>query len=463
MLFTLLTNALAADVLIPAVTPLTVEDVAISESFYRQVVSASLQAGLTVEDADGMRVWAGADAENCYDNTNCPQNLWSRTDARVAVVLRVGQGSNGLIVEARLNGYSDSAPLNIMRETVAPGKEASYAAKLALTVQEVLELLPPREQAPPPVVAPVVVPPQVVIIAPIENPSVEENPKVKPPTSVQVVVPTVQQPPQALTNHYHLPQVIFQSLVASGLNEKQWMANQRVRTGRFTLQVAGGMGLLDVGRSYSVEALNLAGGAQTQTVAQSSWEGSMPGAGFTGQVAIGYTPIWFLETSLTLGMVYGKKDLYVGWECYTTGGSACEMDTEGSNPSYARVFHSDGVQGIIEPKLRLLPVATGYVKPYAMAGLSVRIYDGFEVPTDLGADFQNTAGGAQIGPMVGGGIYVDALPDLSFFVEAPWVFLFPADGVLKVDPKVKNKLESNELPNPSGGYVRIVAGIEVNL
>ncbi|MFN7146182.1 MAG: hypothetical protein ACK4YP_20590, partial [Myxococcota bacterium] len=116
-------------------------------------------------------------------------------------------------------------------------------------------------------------------------------------------------------------------------------------------------------------------------------------------------------------------------------------------------------QAFVEPRLRVYPVATGIVKPYALVGFSVLLHDGFQVPDPDFVDYPDAQAGASFGPTAGLGLAVDAVSRISIFAEVPGTLLLsPAkaasDGEVTLAP---GTLES-------GGYVvRFVGGIAVRL
>lgn len=465
-----LSAALAAEVLIPSATPLTPDDFAVAESFYRQVVAASLQAGLAVEDADGIRVWAGADAENCFDTESCPGSLWGRTDARVALVMRVGKGTSGTLVEVRLFAPDDPTPLKVMRETVQPGKEASFSAKLALTTQEVLSITPERTAPKPPDNPQTVVTPEAprIVIQPLNNPDTPpQNPPdpQDPPPDAPLVVP---QPPPPLTNRHHLPKVVFNAMVASGMSEAAWFQQQHVRSGRFSLQVGAGLATGDVDLGYSANMLvkRESLGGSYSTLGQDTWFGWGYGNSFQGWVAISYTPIWFLDISLSGGFFMGNQYLSLYRKCV----SNC--------PEEEKSFDYDPhptVQGTLEPKVRLLPLATGSVKPYLLVGATLRVYPGPLLTEESeegessgsveGVAYPSVLTGVTVSPTFGGGMYIDVLRDVSFFVEVPFTPFFPGSGYSDtsyISGETRTVPTASQLPH-WGGLLRASLGVDVRL
>ncbi|MFN7144706.1 MAG: hypothetical protein ACK4YP_13100, partial [Myxococcota bacterium] len=158
-LLALLAPAHATDVLFVEATPVTLDDFSVAGLFYGMVLSAADEERLDYEDADAIRKWAGKDADTCWDNDVCPANLWDRTDARLAVVMSVGQEADGLKVEVRLHGVDEVAPFKTLRETVGPGEEFEAAARIAAAAADALPLLPPRRPSGVLVIEDEVVPP----------------------------------------------------------------------------------------------------------------------------------------------------------------------------------------------------------------------------------------------------------------------------------------------------------------
>jgi hypothetical protein len=251
-----------------------------------------------------------------------------------------------------------------------------------------------------------------------------------------------------------VPAAAFDRYQQSGLDAKEWRSKARVRAGRVILELGGGWSLGDVDRGYGVRLKIAEADPVFDTLATSSWEGAgasaAPGFGF----GIGYAPAWFLDTSVFVGVQYGKKHLNTGWEC-----ALCDPQTYES--STTEPFEPvSAVQGVIEPRLRLYPVATGYVKPYALVGFTLLLHDGFQVPDLDFVDFPDTPAGASFGPTGGVGVAIDAGARFSIYAEVPATLLVsPGDSVVN-DGAVT--LEPERLD--SAGYIlRFTGGIAVRI
>lgn len=459
--------ARAADVLVPEATPRDLADFAVAYMFYEMVVGAGRDAGLDLDDADAIRRWAGTDADGCYDLEDCPGDLWSRTDARLAVVMSVGQAPGGLDVDVRLHGADEAAPFKVLRQVVPPGGEADFARTVARAARDALPLLP--ERAPPP--AAIVLEDDVVRREPTEKASPElpqEEATVSGQGGGRVPGPTegttgrredTDRPgagrrPSADEERrdMRIPAGAYADYQESGMDRASWMAKRRVRSGRAHLELAGGWALGDVDRGYGVRVrLDESGGA-FETAASSTWEGSGNGGGAGGWFAVGYAPTWFLETSIAGGAQWGEKHLNTGWEC-----------PPGSCQETASVVEHEpvvAVQAIIEPRARFFLVPTGIVKPYALVAFTLRLHDGVAVTDLADVDYPDAPGGATYGPTAGVGVSIDAAPHLSLFLEAP--------ATLLVSPAEKAVQGSGVTQTPgtldgAGFYARMVAGIGVRL
>lgn len=245
-----------------------------------------------------------------------------------------------------------------------------------------------------------------------------------------------------------LPRRAYEKYKASGLSRKDWLARSRVRIGRGWVELGGGYALGDVDRGYGVRVRLEAEGEGFNVIGTSSWEGPGSGGAPSFVAAIGYSPTWFLDTSVSVGIQYGAKHLDTGWECPS------QCDQLANEDAYDPV---GAVQAIVEPRVRFYPFAPGVLKPYALVGFSVMIRDGFDVPDPEFIDYPSAQGGAAFGPTAGLGLAIDANARFSVYAEVPGTLLIDEpkvvlDGAVDLDPAV---LES------SGYLLRFVGGVAV--
>ena len=414
-------------------------------------------------------------SDTCADNDACPANLWDRTDARLAVVMSVGQSAGGLEVTVALHGAEEPGAFKVLRQVVAPGQEMAYANTIVKAARDALPLLPERK----PVANGVLVIEDETItgdaptVAPDELPDLDAPPPKRPttdtpkPTSKPEPKPEKPARPPSKPDsapkpvarvgsdderrRMGIPAGAYSRYSDSGEPAKTWLADNRVRSGKVFLELEGGYTLGDVDRGYGVRLrVEDSGNQSFDTVATSTWEGNgasaAPGFGFS----LGYAPTWFLDTSVQVAVQYGRKHLNTGWECL-----------QGCDPPASEYTHDpvSAVQAILEPRLRVYPVATGLVKPYALVGFAFVFHDGFEVPDPDFGSYPDTAPGASFGPTGGLGLAVDAASRFSIYAEVPATLLLTqpstsgaADVTLKPDT-----LESK------GYLLRLTGGLTIRL
>lgn len=473
MLLTLLALAIGAahagDVLVPEATPAQLSDFSVAYLFYDMVVSQLRDQGIAVQDADVIRGWAESDADACWDNPDCPRLLWDRDAGGSAlVVLGVGQTANGLEVNARIYKAGETEPTETVHEIVPGGSEERLAVRISgLAVQardaagddEPARIAPARtlnldDDAPPskpsdekPVKSSDEKPEKAEKAEKAEKP---EKPRDEKPIEHKPKAPDAPRDTAGEERaHMGVPAWSYAKFRESGLARGEWLKQKRVHTGKVSLEVLPGYGIGDVDRGYGVRVAVGDPGGGYETLAASTVQGPGAGHGFSGAIAVTYTPAWFLETSLQLGLLTGQKHLNVGWEC-----TSCDSTTDVSD--YDPV---NSMQGFIEPRARILPLATGYVKPYALVGLHVRLWDGFSVPDGSSVDYPNVPGGAGVGLAVGGGVSFDVLPQLSILVEVPYVITLSDGASEEVSADVTAVPTALE---PASGLLRITGGLAVH-
>ena len=237
----------------------------------------------------------------------------------------------------------------------------------------------------------------------------------------------------------------------SGLDQAAWLKSAKVHAGHGYVEAVGGYALGDVDRGYGVR---VAIDGDFSSTGVSSWTGSgaSEGGGGVGRIAVGYVPSWFLDTSVAFGFQGGQKHLNTGWYC----ADACES-TESETP-YAAV---DAAQFSIEPRARLLPLATGLVKPYGVVGFNLSFYDAFHIPDENSAvKYPDAEAGLTLGPTAGLGVMIDPLSNLSVLVEVPFTYNVVDGTKSAIDdsvPLAPEQLEQN------GWTLRFVAGVQARL
>jgi hypothetical protein len=522
-------DAYATDVLVPEATPRDLDDFSVAYMVYDMVVQSARDAGVDLQDAEQIRAWAGKRADGCFDEPACPGNLWALTDARLTVVMSVGQSAAGLDVEVRLVGADDPTPFKVLKQTVPPGGEPAFAAQVAKAIREAVPLLPrrPAPKRPAPKVvdldedddAPKRTTPKAVVDADEDAPKRTSKPTVdldddedmeihpggssssrdtarsggssrssgsrtgdgssrttsssRPSTSTSAsrsssssrtssssgssrstgahTTARSAAADEAERRKMGIPRVAYERYRASGMERDRWLDAERVRTGHVTLELGAGWAMGDVDRGYGVRVGLEKQGADFEPATTSTWVGAGSGSGLHGWLGVGYSPAWWVETSLVVGVQYGRKHLDIGWECPPT-----ECQPSSWEYTYDPVV---AAQMVVRPRARFFPTATGVVKPYLLVAFDVGLYDGFAV-SNPDVAYPAVDGGVSYGPTAGLGVNIAPIPALSLFVEVP--------GTLELSPATRVSLDSTLRQTPgeltaSGYVVRAVAGLSVRM
>lgn len=480
--------ARAEDVVIPDPTPRDVTDLSLAYSLQQLLVDALGSGGVDVVDGDTLKTWAIEGLDSCAESATCPGNVWPATDARIAVVLLVGREKAGIYVETRFYGADDADPFKVYRDSVKDGGEPAWSRDTARHVRDALKLLAPRKIEQPelrrrgtagPVMSDakdqdedlprVEGPPDDPddtdggvssgVVGPIEDlddPSEEPPARGTPgdrrtgPGDGAGSRPDVRGSYDAALARLHLPAYARKRYEQSGLPLEVWRDRARVRTNQFMLEFQGGVGVGAVDRGYSVQALILKDAASStgfRTEATSTWQGAGAGTGAAASVAIAYAPTWWLDMGVLVGAQLGRNRLSANWEC------DCDQVGTPLQPDPARA-----VQALVEPRVRLRPVAIGVAKPYVMLGFTTMLRDGIAVPDGSVVTYLDAPGGASFGPMGGVGLSFDATDFFTIQIEAPVTYLLPEGSGDDLDARVPTlpaQLEGTPL------LVRPTAGVAV--
>lgn len=426
MTLLLLSPAWATDVLLPAATPASVSDFSVAYMISDLVVNALEDRGLDVDDDGEIGRWAGGDAVGCFDNPACPQILFGRTDARIAVVLGVEVRPDGFDIEARLIPAGDEDG-EIMREFVPAGQETRFAARVAEVVAARVPELPPRAmpmRAGDPAEPPEEEEPPARV-APVEK-KVEKKAEAKADLSVEGL--QKDKKARAEQAQLGLPWPVYARYRQSGKSWPDWRRAELVRTGRVWLALGGGIAYGDTGRAWSVrQYIDLDDGV-VEVMEEASLYGATVGMGGSFGGEVGYAPAWWAEVDVWVGAQMASKSMDSGWECY----EGC-VEQSALNP-YGTV---DAVQLWVEPRFKGVLVPTGYVKPHLLLGAAVVGTDGFHVPDEgSSVDFPDDAARIAIGPSFGAGLGVDPIPNLGIVLEGSYTYFLTGTSEIAGDAGV---------------------------
>jgi hypothetical protein len=186
----------------------------------------------------------------------------------------------------------------------------------------------------------------------------------------------------------------------------------------------------DVQRRYSVRTALIQDGPDTfRAIGSYERDQFLPGTAFSLVVGAGYSPTWWLELGVNVGLEFPRKELITGWEAY---GSLSDFDngvlcTECSDqtifqPATALTF-------MIEPRMRLVLSPKGLVKPFLVTGWNTRFNDSYETPDLDKVAYQDRPGVQTYGPMGGIGLGFDPRKRASAFIESTYTHLL-GPGIL---------------------------------
>lgn len=409
--------ARAADIVLPDFTPATMDDFATADDLGNLARMALEERGLVVLGGEALESLVGDAAMACADEVTCPVNLWDRVDAPTALVGRVGQEDGLLHVRVLVYEGRGSRATRTYEERLPPAAAGELLLRIA-------EDLAPQALAPPAVTRPV---PGVVEerYAPVGQPlpDPDDEPLDDPAPSRRPDRESDEQ-----IERLGLPAYAVRRYEDSGEHADQWLEDARVRQPAVFLELHGGALMGDLDRRYDarVGLYDELGDAWSERDSY-SYHSFLNSRGFAGGVAVGYQAAWWVDVSLLGGVQMGRKELTTGWETWEAAGNADGSDEflESDQVVYDPV---SAVMGFMEPRVRLYPLATGILKPYALAGFNLRFYDAYSVPDLDFVDYSEAGGGVGLGPTLGGGLAFDAPKGAIGFIEIPWTYVVSPSG-----------------------------------
>ncbi|RME22110.1 MAG: hypothetical protein D6798_16615 [Deltaproteobacteria bacterium] len=437
--------AAAADVVVTDFTPASFDEFALAEDLGNLMVMALQDAGLTVLADEELTSRVGTAADTCADEPACPANLWARVDAPVILVGRVEDEGSRIRITVQVWQRGQDGPAYIYEDRVSRAAAGEFLLRIA-------ENLAPDEGPPPTVTT---VSPGVVeeSYAPINADSPADRPAVR-------EVPVEEDRP---LSDYRLPLYVQQDFERSGLPLEDWLDEARIRTPAVFLEVHGGAVMGDLDRRYDVRVAlyDEAGGGYTERDVY-RYETFLNGRGATGAVVLGYQLTWWLDIGVLGSVQFGHKELTTGSEVWCAGCNPSDgTDTllDGAGDPEQVWDPVSAVLGVVEPRVRLYPLAKGPFKPYGLVGFNLRFYDAYTVPEGEFATYPEATGGVGFGPTLGGGLAIDATERVSGIIEVPWTYVVSPNG-----PQVSGGTKLESVPAQFVGvnqYICFKAGIGV--
>ena len=386
-------TAEAQHLLIPHFTASNFSDLLLAEEMERKLIGEFSRLNVPMVTPDVL------DAEfntvgSCAENPECHSILMSRIGSKILVVGMVQ--SEGALVQTqiRVYGKDEQAPLHILTKQISADQIDLFLKDSAEEINVIYQLLLDSENNPPPPPEPV-----VPVVKKPQKPKADDVRKIK-----------------------GLPQKLKDQYDASPLSPEDWIKEQRIRTHNLIVSTCFGVSFGDVTRRYDQRVGFFE--IDNELVQFASYESDMffVDTGFEASWNLGFSPTWWLETSIHGGVLLASKELSTGWELIDYDDTTVIRDSSETTQTPI-----ESATGILEPMLRFFLIPSGPVKLYLMTGGYIRIFDEYVVP-DFDSDYyRDRPGGVHFGAMGGGGLAFDSLSPVSVFVEIPWVWLLNAE------------------------------------
>ena len=414
----------ASDVLVPTFTPATLSDFGPAESLTEETLAALNSRGVVFVPPSEIQLRAGSVAEGCAEAEECIDVLWDKfPPSRLAIIGRVTWNEGMLETSVRFYGPDDASPIEVMSSTIPEAEIPRFADQVAFFAEELLSLVPPRDDAVVPIAAE---PRQRVAEAPAQPESRYAPEETGERRDEQGAGPTRQSAGM-------IPEKVWRRYEDSGLTWRRFKERELIRAGSVTLELHGSALFGDIDRAYDVrvgviqdDESTAADEATFSEFGLYQAEGFVSGTGWSVGATVGYLPLWWLEIGVSGGMQVGRKYLTTGWEQYLPSDEQNPYDTSSQDFDPTLAF-----MGMVEPRLRWYFVATGPVKPYVVTGATLRFYDGYVVPDLDTIKYPDRTGGMSTGLTAGAGLAFDAPGGFIASLEVPWTYLLTPDTFVR--------------------------------
>ncbi len=450
----------AGDVLVPTFTPKTMGDFSPAEKLTAETMSALSQEGVDFVTPAEIQRRAGEIADGCADRTDCTETLWRHfPGSSLAVVGSVTWNEGLLDTRVMFYGPDDASPLEIVARKVPEKGTAAFAAEVAKTARDLLELVPDRDAG------------VLAIAAPPKSGGGGRGADAKGASSDYSDLDQPSGPPAKASSksgdddrqNRGLPPALWERYKASGLSYREWKDEALVRAGCLIVEVHAGAVFGDVERSYDTrvaidQVTDGSGEATFEEIGSYQYDAFVRGSAFSAGVSVGFVPLWWLEVSVYGGAEIGRRRLSTGWEQYYSAESGFDTVVLKTSDSFGPV---PSTMAVIQPRLRLYTLPSGPVKPYGLLGMQMRIYDAFDdSQLSKGWDYPTREGGVGLGLTAGGGLAFDAPRGAIGFIEVPWTHLMSPRPFENQEGTVRD-VPRQELP--SGQTLAVRAGIGFRL
>jgi hypothetical protein len=416
-------GAQAADVLVPTFTPKTMGDFAPAERLTADTMAALSAEGIDLVSPAEIQRRAGEIADGCAERTDCTETLWRHFPGSGLAVVGSVTYSEGML-DTRVMFYSpdEASPLEIVTRRIPEARSAAFAAEVAATARDLLELVPDRDAGMLTIAAaPTGGGGAVADAGPSADSSSLDDLDDTPPSTA---APTVDDDERRTRG---LPPALWERYKASGKSYRDWKDDALVRAGCLLIEVHAGAVFGDVERVYDTRVAfdqidDGSGEAIFEEIGGYQYDAFVRGSAFSAGGSLGFVPLWWLEISVYGGAEIGRRKLTTGWEQYYTADPSYGGDiVEESSQEFGPV---PSTMAVLQPRLRLYTLPSGPVKPYGLVGVQMRFYDAFDDSQLNGVvQYPTREGGVGLGVSAGGGIAFDAPRGAIGFIEVPWTKL----------------------------------------
>jgi hypothetical protein len=439
-------------------------DFAPAEQLTAETMAALSMEGLGFVTPTEIQRRAGEIADGCAERTDCTETLWRHfPGSGIAVVGAITYNEGMLDTQVMFYGPDEASPLEIITRKLPESGTAAFAAEVAATARDLLELVPERDAG---VLAVAAVP------AGDSSGSGSGSGIGGSAGGEEAGADASSQdaPDSAAANDDErrtrgLPPALWDRYARSGKSYKDWKDDALVRAGCIIIEVHAGAVFGDVERVYDTRvAFNQvddgSGEEIFEQIGSYQYDAFVRGSAFSAGASIGFVPLWWLEVSVYGGAEIGRRKLTTGWEQYYTSNPEFGEDVivDESSQEFGPV---PSTMAVLQPRMRLYTLPSGPVKPYGLVGMQMRFYDAFDDSQLNGlVEYPTLGGGVGIGVTAGGGIAFDAPRGAIGFIEVPWNKLISPVPYEEVNGIVRNA-PRKELP--SGQTLAIRAGIGFRL
>jgi len=453
-------SAVAGDVLVPTFTPKTMGDFAPAEQLTADTMSALTSEGLDFVTPGEIQRRAGEIADGCAERTDCTTTLWEHfPGSSLAVVGSVTFNEGMLDTRVMFYGPDDASPLEIVAKSIRQSEGPAFAAEIAATAKDLLELVPDRDAG------------LLAIAAPPTGGSggsggsgggsgsydgLDDSPTNTPPDAAKAA-------DEEERRTSGLPPALWERYKASGKSYRDWKDDALVRAGCLIVELHAGAVFGDVERTYDTRVAfdqvdDGSGEEIFEEIGTYQYDAFVRGSAFSAGASVGFVPLWWLEISVYGGAEIGRRKLSTGWEQYYTAEYGEDEVVDASSNSYGPV---PSTMAVIQPRVRLYTLPSGPVKPYGLVGVQMRFYDAFDDRQLQGdVNYRTREGGVGLGITAGGGIAFDAPRGAIGFIEVPWNHLVSPRPFEQSTGTVRNR-PRQELP--AGQTLAVRAGIGFRL